>query len=108
MLGNGDTINFASNHPRHDHARPRQLPDISVILTITGPGATNLSIVNPNGRVFHITAGAMGQLVTIQGLRLSGRVTGAPGQDGQNVGAATAQTGAMRRVAPYLTNVRAP
>jgi len=60
------------------------LPNIAVALTITGPGATNLSIVNPNGQVFHITAGLV--TVTIQGLRLSGRVTGAPGQDGQGIG----------------------
>jgi len=48
-------------------------------LTITGLGATHLAIVGDNERVFRITASAF---VTISGLHLQGKVTGAPGANG--------------------------
>jgi len=48
-------------------------------LTITGLGATHLAIVGDNERVFRITATSY---VTISGLHLQGKVTGAPGADG--------------------------
>src|SRR5262249_42909813 len=55
-------------------------------VTITGLGATKLSIVNTNGRVFHVKL--LQQVnpppvsALISGLRLHGEVTGANGADG--------------------------
>jgi hypothetical protein len=51
---------------------------ISMNMTITGPGATNLSIVNTNGRVFHIPTG----VVTISGLTMTGHYKAPNGANG--------------------------
>ena len=82
-LANGDTISFDSTVGSGTITLVLgQLPDINKTLTITGPGATNMSIVNPSGRVFHIVGAQI--WVTIQELRLSGQLVGAPGADGQD------------------------
>jgi hypothetical protein len=47
-------------------------------LSIIGPGPTNLFIINTNGRVFDVTSSN----VTIAGLRLTGQLQAANGNDG--------------------------
>lgn len=49
-------------------------------LIITGLGPLNLSIVNANGRVFHVMPGVTG--VVISGFHLTGQLTGTNGSDG--------------------------
>ena len=56
---------------------------INFNLTITGPGATNLSIVNTGGRVFHVAAGHI--TFTVSGLTMTGQYTALNGSDGTAV-----------------------
>ena len=75
----GDTINF---NPALNGATIFLDAGELVIdknLTITGLGATHLAVVGDNERVFHISGGAF---VTISGLHLQGKVTGAAGANG--------------------------
>ncbi len=104
----GDTIDFA---PGLDGATIVLNSGELVIdqnVTITGLGATHLGIEGFNQRVFHIESAEEGPNVTIQGLRLKGKVVGAAGangtaqaRDGQPGG--LAQGGAILQDAGLLT-----
>ena len=53
---------------------------INFDLTIAGPGATNLSIVNTGGRVFHVAAGHI--TFTVSNLTMTGQYTAPNGLNG--------------------------
>lgn len=77
-------------------------------LVISGPGPTNLTIVNNNGRVFHV----MGAVVnaTVSGLKLTGRLKGINGNAGTlgNVNGVDGQSvtgGCIQNDAPCILTV---
>ena len=83
--GPNDIINFAlpngSTITLNSAAFPNQGElAINFDLTIAGPGATNLAIVNTGGRVFHVPVGHI--TFTVSNLTMTGQYTAPDGNNG--------------------------
>jgi len=105
----GDIINFAPALNGSTFTLIQGELVINKDLTISGPGATQLSIVNGNGRVFHIELNNNNNNapshVQISGLRLQGKTSGADGTANTPAGQ-PAQGGAILNDASCVLTLR--
>lgn len=78
-MGADNTIDFAATMASQTITLTLGELQLKKNVTITGLGPTNLSIVDANGRVFHVMSAIT---ASISGFQLNGQLTGTNGSDG--------------------------